>query len=1205
MQETHASEDNSFKKEWGGELLHSFGTSKTGGVTMMFSKNLKVRIMSSKIDTKGRFICCLAEIEDRKILLVNVYAPNTDDPNFFLELINQVEDDSFSERDITLIRGDFNLVLEPKLDRYKSSGNHTRSCNVITEYMKQVDLCDIWRVRNPETKRFTWHRPVSMRASRIDMFLIPVGYSDLVTDCAINYGIQSDHSIVELTLKIDNYQRGAGIWKLNNKILLNTEYQEGISVAVEDAIAGVPLGDDELIWIEIKRACIEYSKSFTKSLARSNRIELHDLYKVKSDLMNELYKTISDQKTIQDSIKEIDISINRKETEKTEASIFRSRCQWVNEGERNSKFFFGLEKRNYMNKNLKCVVGKDGKVTYKQKEILNMQTSFYKELYTNDRNVEFKLKREDSDPQIDVTQKEYCEADISFDEIFDAVMTLKSNKCPGCDGLTPEFYRTFFGILKKPLYNMYKHAFKRKRLPLSTRRGVISLLPKGQKDRRYIQNLRPLTLQNCDYKILAKLFDNRIREVLPSVIHTDQTGFLPGRNISTNIRKSIDIMHYCRQEKIPALILSIDMEKCFDKISYSAIFGALDYFGFGPIFSQWVKLFFTEFMVCTQNFGILSQWFYKERSVNQGCNISPSLFLLAGEILSLKLRKHKQIKGIKIIDTEFLISQFADDMDLYIPYDVTVLNAVLEVLDNIEANLGLKVSYDKTTIYRIGSLENSNAKLYVNRKVKWSSESINTLGIDLYYDHMDRNFDKICDKMRTVMETWYYRTLTLMGKIVLVNTLIGSLFVYKMQVISYIPPSVFKKIDKEIEQFIWNKKKPKIPMNILKMHKMDGGLSLVSLEAKHQALMLKTVQNMQNNVAISTLAKYFLGKPATANLCWKVNLHVNDLMNMITKVDSFWYDVVKNWCKINYHIPTSRDEIKNQIIWFNSHIRIGNKSVINWEAYDAGLVVIDDIISQGKPKKYSPSMKMSWLEYYSLCKAIPAAWLQALKENDEDHTNEVETGIFSMIKKANFTRIIYRQIIKEPTGWSKSGRKWQDKIGEQFDWNVHQKAFEHLYTITNVVKLRNFQFRLLYNTIFCNDVLYYWKLVPTQLCNLCHRKKQTIEHMLFRCYYSRKIWKMYINTVTEKGYVCDLSWFNIVYNLVYPKRNSIFNFITLVIKFYLYRCKCSNEIPRWEGVENEIMLYHRIEQHNAHVNNKLAKHVRKWSPIIPQESEVV
>ena len=359
---------------------------------------------------------------------------------------------------------------------------------------------------------------------------------------------------------------------------------------------------------------------------------------------------------------------------------------------------------------MKTIITEAGKHIMEQKAILDEQTKFYKNLYTKNPKVKFALVRSEEEPYLMEEDKLSCEGDLTEDELFDGLMTLRSNKCPGGDGLTNEFYRKFFKKLATPLKLMAHHAFENELLPLSTWRGIIFLLLKKSKDSRYVKNMRSLTLINGDYKIIAKALDNRLRTVLPKLIKSDQTGFMKGRRIGWNLRKLLDIIEYTRRANIPAVILSVDMEKCFDMISYSAIFGALKYFNFGVRFTRWVKLFYTDFQVCTQNFGYFSEYFSKTRSTNQGCIILPSIFLLISEILANKLRNNKLIKGIPINGTEFLLSQFADDMDLYLPFDKVVINEVLNTFSGIETNTGLKVSYDKTVLYHIGSIAKYECK---------------------------------------------------------------------------------------------------------------------------------------------------------------------------------------------------------------------------------------------------------------------------------------------------------------------------------------------------------------------------------------------------------------------------------------------------------------------------------------------------------------
>ena len=131
-------------------------------------------------------------------------------------------------------------------------------------------------------------------------------------------------------------------------------------------------------------------------------------------------------------------------------------------------------------------------------------------------------------------------------------------------------------------------------------------------------------------------------------------------------------------------------------------------------------------------------------------------------------------------------------MDLYLPYNVTVLNAVLNTFQDIEMHTGLTISYEKTSLYRIGSIRNSNAKLFTTHKIHWTNDPINTLGIDLFTSESDliTNYEKIIVKMQTISKLWFYRSLTLMGKILIVNTLMASLFTYKLQVLPVLPDKI-------------------------------------------------------------------------------------------------------------------------------------------------------------------------------------------------------------------------------------------------------------------------------------------------------------------------------------------------------------------------------------------------------------------------------
>ena len=204
-----------------------------------------------------------------------------------------------------------------------------------------------------------------------------------------------------------------------------------------------------------------------------------------------------------------------------------------------------------------------------------------------------------------------------------------------------------------------------------------------------------------DYKILSKVLDNRLKRVLDKIISPHQTGFMEGRNIITNIIKLLDVLCETERCQVQGVLMSIDFEKCFDMIEHQAVKGALQYFGFGSNYIKWVMTLFTKFEVCTRNNGEISNQIRPSRGLRQGCCISPHLFNLTGQIFSdLFYDTDGQINGLVVCDLLNLLSQFADDTNIYLKPEADNLNCVSHTLAITERNLGLKVNYEKSTLYQ-------------------------------------------------------------------------------------------------------------------------------------------------------------------------------------------------------------------------------------------------------------------------------------------------------------------------------------------------------------------------------------------------------------------------------------------------------------------------------------------------------------------------
>lgn len=129
-------------------------------------------------------------------------------------------------------------------------------------------------------------------------------------------------------------------------------------------------------------------------------------------------------------------------------------------------------------------------------------------------------------------------------EVIDAIIYLKNNKSPGNDGITSEFYKNFSQLVAPFLLKVFEESIAKSTLPASMTQGLICLLPKPKKDLLMIDNWRPISLLNCDYKLFAGIFAMRFKRVLNSIIDENQSGFMSNRHIFNNVRLIFDLIDY-------------------------------------------------------------------------------------------------------------------------------------------------------------------------------------------------------------------------------------------------------------------------------------------------------------------------------------------------------------------------------------------------------------------------------------------------------------------------------------------------------------------------------------------------------------------------------------------------------------------------------------------------------------------------------------
>ena len=217
------------------------------------------------------------------------------------------------------------------------------------------------------------------------------------------------------------------------------------------------------------------------------------------------------------------------------------------------------------------------------------------------------------------------------------------------------------------LVDSLNYAFEYGELSNSQKRAIITLIEKKGKDKRLIKNWRPISLINMDAKIASKALSKRLEQTLPEIIHFNQNAFVKGRTIFDAIR-TIEDVEYTKQKGLSGILLAVDFEKAFDTLNFNYLIRILHEFNFGPSFIQWIRVLYENASSCVLN--KLPQVVFSTgpfslgRGVRQGDLLSPYLFIIALEVLAIRIRNDDTIQGFKFGDEngERLVA-FGEDTD--------------------------------------------------------------------------------------------------------------------------------------------------------------------------------------------------------------------------------------------------------------------------------------------------------------------------------------------------------------------------------------------------------------------------------------------------------------------------------------------------------------------------------------------------------------
>ena len=208
LQETYSTQalESKWEQEWGGKIIFAHGTNHSTGTAILFKRGVAVEIVDEEIDTYGRFVYLKGAIENAVFNLLNVYFPNTENEQLhFLKEMRRMLEKKNTEEPLErfIIGGDFNCVQNISLD--KKGGNMEYSQNKpklrdnLKEFMESYSLEDVWRVKNPDVKKFTWRQKRPIIQCRLDYWLTSEQLQDEIENTNIKTAIRTDHYHHQLT----------------------------------------------------------------------------------------------------------------------------------------------------------------------------------------------------------------------------------------------------------------------------------------------------------------------------------------------------------------------------------------------------------------------------------------------------------------------------------------------------------------------------------------------------------------------------------------------------------------------------------------------------------------------------------------------------------------------------------------------------------------------------------------------------------------------------------------------------------------------------------------------------------------------------------------------------------------------------------------------------------------------------------------------
>ena len=419
---------------------------------------------------------------------------------------------------------------------------------------------------------------------------------------------------------------------------------------------------------------------------------------------------------------------------------------------------------------------------------------------------------------------------ITYDEAYKVIKKMKVS-APGSSGLTISFYKKFFEFFGEYFITILNGEGE---LPNVFMDSLVKLIPKNNNSVKNINDLRPISLTNIDYRIYKKILANRLRVVSASVIGDHQTCSIPNRSINDNINIIRDIIFENNLSGSELYLVSVDESKAFDRLSPKYLFKLLEHLNFGNFILKSIKKIYNRSCAKIIINNSMCDLIYIISGLKQGCALSMLLYILCIEELIIRIKLNDRIKGYFLNmynKQECKAAGYADDISGFLQ-TLESIGLFFNEFEEWGSISGAILNVNKTKILAL----NSNYTVFNNIRF---IETLKILGIEFNSRGIsENNLENIIERIEKSVFIWSCVNMSVIDRIIACKTFILSKLWYLANFI-IVNEKKIKIIDRIVHKYIWNSPIERIKRNTLILPYDNGGLKSVCIRARLNTILTK------------------------------------------------------------------------------------------------------------------------------------------------------------------------------------------------------------------------------------------------------------------------------------------------------------------------------------------------------------------------------